>query len=108
MGMPLLFERSPDYCRDYLACRNFLEFSSSILEVQLAAGFASACHHYRRMSSALQWGIPMTFLLSLALMPFQITEDLDVFERGGECIQMGQPVWDIAVLTCCFLAVALY
>lgn len=113
-------EMNGSYCNIYLGCRNFLDFFSSILEVQLAAGFAAACRHYVRLTAALHWVIPVACVLSLMLMPFQFTHwettmsglgdpiPLHIITDGVGCIQTGQPVWDITVCFCCFLALALY
>lgn len=95
-------------CQAYVQGRSYLEFTSSIIEVHIAAGFCAACCHQATALALLSRSLPAVFLLSALLMPLSWLGDPPTV--GGDiwgCLQ-AEPVWDYVVLLCCFTTCCLY
>mmetsp|Transcript_27124 Transcript_27124/g.49371 ORF Transcript_27124/g.49371 Transcript_27124/m.49371 type:complete len:250 (-) Transcript_27124:90-839(-) len=88
----------------YQLASAFFEFSSCILEVQIAMGFAAACSGRTRLVNCLLFLIPLGILVA-ALLTF-VWNSTDF--SGTQWTQDSDRFWSFVVLWCCGLAILFY
>lgn len=83
----------------------FVDYSSCMLELQIAAGFAAACSGSSRAASKLRRTLPLNFLVAASLAAPVLAESPEnVREYAGVCVAFDyHPLWIIVTLSCCAL-----